>query len=513
MGGFGPYSGDTNTCAEGGSLSALVSGEAPQQAYQGPEWVFTAPAGSTIAGGSLDASLTSPHGQVWLGTPNSTYDSADVIANCQYNLACGPDGTYTGVFPISHPGGTNLYAAAVCVGPYEGATTCPAVGGVDAQVDVTRAEIELSNSTTPAASAVTGTLLSPDASGVAELTFDASDPGGPGVYSVSVLIDGTAVYSGTPDTNGGECAAIGDSGGVLMFDHSQPCKQSESVDLAVNTAKLANGQHTLKVTVEDAAQNRSTVYDATITTENAPPNNSLGGPPGPGNNGGGGSGSGGGGGSTFTAAVANGMGASENARLQVGQRHRIVRSFAHGALRLAGRLLNDQGHPISGATLDILQQVAGSTQTTVIGQAGTGPTGTFTASVPAGPSRRLTLAYRAFSTDISYTTETSVDEIVRAGVRLKITPRATGSTGTILLEGEVDGPVPAQGVIVEMLVHYRGRWVTFRTPQTGPHGHFKTVYQFEGGIGRFPFRARIPGGQAGFPFTAGLSKIVDVATR
>ena len=116
-GAVGPDSGDTNTCAQGGDLSAVTSGEAPQGAYEGPEWVFTAPAGSTIAGGSITATLTSPHGQAWLGTPSASYDSADVLANCQYNLSCGQDGTLSGAFPITHPGGTNLYAVAVCVGP------------------------------------------------------------------------------------------------------------------------------------------------------------------------------------------------------------------------------------------------------------------------------------------------------------------------------------------------------------------------------------------------------------
>ena len=74
---------------KGAASSAVTSGEAPQGPYEGPEWVFTAPAGSTIAGGSVTATLTSPHGQAWLGTPNANYDSADMVANCQYNLACG----------------------------------------------------------------------------------------------------------------------------------------------------------------------------------------------------------------------------------------------------------------------------------------------------------------------------------------------------------------------------------------------------------------------------------------
>jgi hypothetical protein len=39
------------------------------------------------------------------------------------------------------------------------------------------------------------------------------------------------------------------------------------------------------------------------------------------------------------------------------------------------------------------------------------------------------------------------------------------------------------------------------------------VYQFEGGVGRFPFRAEVPGGQAGFPFASGSSRVVDVSTN
>ena len=60
-----------------------------------------------------------------------------------------------------------------------------------------------------------------------------------------------------------------------MFDYNQPCKQSESVDLPINTTTVADGQHTLKVTVEDAAQNSSVVYDSTITTDNAPADTSA----------------------------------------------------------------------------------------------------------------------------------------------------------------------------------------------------------------------------------------------
>jgi hypothetical protein len=504
IGAVGPDSGDTNTCAQGGDLSAVTSGEAPQGAYEGPEWVFTAPAGSTIAGGSITATLTSPHGQAWLGTPSASYDSADVVANCQYNLACGQNGTLSGAFPITHLGGTSLYSVAVCVGPYEGATSCPATGGIDAGVYVSSAAIALANSATPAASGFGGTLLSPNAQGTQELTFLASDPGGPGVYLVTAQIDGKTIYSGTPDNNEGRCIPIGETGGTLMFDHSQPCRASESVDLPINTTALANGQHTLKVTVEDAAENASVVYDGPITTQQ-PSNNSLGALPGPG--------------TSAASGLARGLGqpngiaASEGARLRLGQRSRLTRSFAKRALGISGRLMSAQGQPIGGATLELLQQTASSPSLKLIGHVKTSVTGTFVARAPAGPSRTIAVAYRAFSGDGAYAATARIIESVQAGIQLGISPRRTGSEGAITLTGHVLGPVPPQGVSVDLLVHYRGHWEPFRTPRTDAAGHFTVVYQFEGARGRFPFRAEVPPSQADFAFGRGFSGVIDVVTE
>ncbi len=498
-GGVGADSGDTNSCASGGALTAMTSGEAPQGAYEGPEWVFTAPPGSTIAGGTITATLTSPHGQAWLATPTSTYDAANVIANCQYNLPCGEDGSYTGVFPITHVGGSSLYAVAVCVGPYEGARTCPADGGIDAAVSVSSASIELATDATPAASGFGGTLLSPNAQGTQELTFQASDSGGPGVYLVVVQIDGNTVYSGTPDDNEGRCAPVARSAGTLVFEHSQPCRTSESVDVPVNTATLANGTHTLKVMVEDAAQNTGVVYDGQITTLQ-PSNVSLGALPGSGA------------GEIAQVARPNGDGASEGAHLELGQHRQLTRSFAKRALRISGRLVSAQGQPIGGASLDVLQQVSGSATLAVIGHAKTAENGTFLARVPGGPSRTIEIAYRAFSTDTAYAAVAKITEQVEAGVQLDVSPRRTGSEGTITFTGRVLGSIPRQGVSVNLLVHYRGRWEPFRTPRTDAAGRFTVVYQFEGALGRFPFRAEVPPSQADYAFGRGLSKVVDVLT-
>jgi hypothetical protein len=208
----------------------------------------------------------------------------------------------------------------------------------------------------------------------------------------------------------------------------------------------------------------------------------------------------------------NGTGASEGAHLQLGLHTAISRSYGRRALRVSGRLLNAQGLPIAGATLDVLQQASGATLE-LIGPARTGQNGTFVATVPAGPSRMIEIGYRAFSADSSYTATARLRESVRAGVRLNVSPSRTGSEGTITLSGRVLGPIPPQGVVVELLVHYRGRWEPFRDPRTDARGRFRVAYQFEGGIGRFPFRALVFGSQGGFPFALGESRTVNVITN
>jgi 5-hydroxyisourate hydrolase-like protein (transthyretin family) len=104
-------------------------------------------------------------------------------------------------------------------------------------------------------------------------------------------------------------------------------------------------------------------------------------------------------------------------------------------------------------------------------------------------------------------------ETVRAGVALRVTPRHPASTGTIRLSGQVQGPIPARGVIVELLVHYRGHWEPLRTPRTRADGRFEAFYRFQGAVGRFPFRAEVFAGQAGFPYSLGASNLVHVTTR
>jgi hypothetical protein len=381
------------------------------------------------------------------------------------------------------------------------------------------------------------------------------------------------------------------------YTNFQACPPSKSDTIGWNTASVADGQHRLELTVENAAQNTSVVYDGTITTENAPSNTSspvitassqpLGGATLSASTGGWSTPAGAGsvsygyqwrdcdpegiscqdisgaqsssyapsasdGGRTLRVTVtaadsdgltaaaspatgvvltgapaggvdgftssswgtgaANGLGASESARLEANGDRVIKRTFQRRAFTLSGRLAEQHGQPIAGAVLDVMAQAATGGQMRLISQARTLSDGTFLAHVAGGASRQVLLGYRAYSGDPGYTTQVQVGETVSAGVQLNITPHHAGPGGLIVLFGRVQGPVPPQGTIVELLVHYRGRWEPFRTPRTDSRGRFRVTYQFEGSIGRFPFRALVPAGQASFPYTSGYSNIVDVRT-
>ena len=214
-----------------------------------------------------------------------------------------------------------------------------------------------------------------------------------------------------------------------------------------------------------------------------------------------------------TPGAPNGTPASESAVIHLTTPQTLTRPYARRAITITGRLLNATEKPIANATLDVLERVTTGAETHLITHGHTASNGSFSIRIPRGPSRQIQIAYRAFANNPKYTSLATVTENVSAGVQLTITPHhAEAKGGVITLQGTVNGPVPQQGALVELLVHYRGRWVPFRTPQTKPNGHFKTKYEFQGAVGHFAFRAVVPAGQAELPYTNGTSKTITITT-
>ena len=613
-------SNNTTSCGAGNPMLAILSTDAPVQVGANETLQYTPPEGSTFAGGSADVALDGDgYGNDASGTaiaysPEYAYNGSNVILQCSSGQpACSTGGApydYAGVLALPSNRGGNFYLSAGCGGS-EG-QTCDEGGseGAWSSVRLWWANFLLSNSSTPAAEGFGGPLLGAGARGTQELTFTASDPAGPGVYNVSVQVDGQTLYSGTPDTNGGKCVPVGSSGGALMFDYSQPCRQSESVDLPINTASLTDGQHTLKVTVQDAAGNTA-VYDATISTHNAPVNSSLPGieasdpqttvgtqlsatngaweapsgagtvsytgqwlrcdtsggncqpvsdatlpvytvasadigstlryqvtstndagtavavspasalvpntqqnsaPPGPGGplpepappaQGDGPAG-------TQivlqTLGAANGTNASEAAYIHLGVTSTINSPYSESNMTIKGRLLDPEGKPISGATLEVLQQVAITGEPMrKIGLAHTASDGSFTTRIPKGPSRLIRLAYRAFANETTYAFTRGIVQHVSAGLTLRVSPNRTSPHGPITLTGRVlGGYIGPLHPVVELLVKYLGGWRLIQSVRCKGSGKFKAHYKFLGAIGLFPFRARVRA-STGRPYTLGYS--------
>ena len=528
--GPGNYSNAYSTCEQtGGALIAESSNQWPQPRYSGYLWHYAAPNGSTIAGGTLSLNLYSPEGQAYIATPANSYPS-DVVKNCQFNLPCmenGPiGGPFVGTVPIDHLGGTNLYAEAECLGPGqpgEPTESCPTDGGgndVNAQTAIYAADIELENSSTPAGTDFAGSLLQPNTTGTADLTFNAKDPEGPGVYRVTVDVDGSAVYQGTPESNGGRCASIGEyASGVSEFLYPQPCKREVAVDVPVETTKLANGSHQLKVIVQDAAGNPSTVYAGTISVANSSgagsSSNGAGNPTGLSTSMAIGPGS-----PVVLRGAPNGTNASDQAKLiaQWKGTAKVTRTSRYGqADRITGHLTTTAGQPISGASLDVFQTPAyQGAKATSLPSVRTGSTGSWTLTLPRGVcSSTLRFAYRSHVDDTVPVATTALTLRVHAGIGLRIAPRVTSVGHTIHFTGVLHGlPIPEEGK--QLVLEARsgaGEWIQFNTIRTDAEGRYRASYRFKfPGPVTYQFRV-LSRFESGFPFLDGASTVIDVHER
>jgi hypothetical protein len=281
--------------------------------------------------------------------------------------------------------------------------------------------------------------------------------------------------------------------------------------------------HTVRVTVTAANNDGYTKASSPATSLVSEEKSSLGAPNGPGSQGApgtnGANGAAGSNGASGTAGAAgagapNGTIATPTASIQLGVAHVLTRPFARRQLQIPGRLLNAQSEPISGATLEVLQQTPGTPGTRLVARAQTRGDGSFTALVPPGSSRLIEIAYRAFSAAPVYAAQTTLLERVGAGVRLTIAPHSISPKGQLTLTGQVNGPIPHQGVRVEIVVYYLKHYVPLvRDVHTTSNGRFRVAYRFHGARGVFPIHAVVQGNQAGFNYATGETSSIDVRSH
>jgi hypothetical protein len=380
---------------------------------------------------------------------------------------------------------------------------CPGLAGNEADIQVLTAVFDLKDVAPPI-----GGLLGPatDAqtwSGVMHFALNAADVGG-GVFRAAVQVDGVDALTLPLGDAAGVCRDIGPSPDVNEFAAAQPCPlRIDNGSLDVDTSKLPQGQHSVRVLLEDAAGNRTAIFGPVVRTIAA--NGAVG----PGSD-------------PVLRGAANGSGASDQAELSAhwgkrGSRTRLVSPFGRAHV-VRGRLRARDGAAIGGAAIDVVSRTTavGARELVKRNVPRTRADGSWFLVLPRSVSSRdVTFRYRSHLNDTVASASASVRLRVRAGLRLAIHPRVARRGQRIRFAGRLlGGPLPRGGKqIVLMARASRGGWVRFNVVRSGKSGRFTATYRFQQpGAARYRFRA-LSLAEAAYPYLAGGSNVVTVRKR
>ncbi len=363
-----------------------------------------------------------------------------------------------------------VYVVSYC--SFDASTNCYFPSGSYPVIRVEGMDATLEDTGAPTASAIGGALVSgAQLSGTAALQFTAEDAES-GVKEAQLLIDGAPAVSHS-------------YAGACTYTTFMSCPQTEKDSVTWNTSAVANGEHLVALRVTDAAGNVQTLDSHAIQIANSGP------PP-----------SGGSGPNPIPPACLGDPG-TKSAILVHAKHNQIQSRYRHRAT-LAGQLQGPGERPIPAATIEVLGRSVVGGSFVALGHATTRAKGQFKVALPPGTSRSVCLRYGP-EPDGEYAAALLLRQRVSAGVSLDLHPSRIGPNGTIILTGNVlGGHIPPAGKVVELLVHYLGRWRVFETVLSKPDGHFEAFYSFLGGHGRFAFRARVRG-ENGYPYALGYS--------
>jgi hypothetical protein len=284
-----------------------------------------------------------------------------------------------------------------------------------------------------------------------------------------------------------------DAGTRCDYTRPRPCPDLKNETIAAPTPIA--GHRTLLLRVTDAGG--ETVVSAPVSVQARGPLN--------GSNGGDGARLVAG----FPAKVFRGKGKKRHAVFVLRSSHTV--SYGKGAT-VRGTLRGADGQPIGGADVRILVREARlGAQYVDRGGLTTGPDGRFQFPVPAGSSRVLRLAYRAYLGDDAYATRSTSTLNTRARISAR-GPKHVRRHGIAKFSGRLVGrPFPPRGVTVDLQIFQPGvGWRVFANARTRKSGTFTVRYHFQKtSSGRFTFRIRLRPNDA-YPYSRGVSRRMRV---
>jgi hypothetical protein len=380
--------------------------------------------------------------------------------------------------------------------------SCPSPNGSSLRGWVNYASFLVRDDEAPAGGLVGTAVDATNWTGVMRLAINAADAGS-GLQRAVVEADGSAALA-IPLSSSPHCEDIGPDPAAREFDRPQPCPlRIDAGTLDVDSAKLPQGRHTVRVLLEDAAGNRTAIFGPVVR------NIAASGAIGPGSD-------------PALRGAANGDGASDQARLTAhwgvrGSRTSLVSAFGRSHV-VRGRLRAEDGAPISNAAIDLVSKTTAVNARELAKRNGprTGSDGSWRLVLPRDVSSRdLTFRYRSHVNDTIATATAAVRLRVRAGLRLAIRPRVARRGQAIRFAGRLlGGPLPRGGKQIVLVARAaRGGWVRFNVIRTERDGRFHTTYRFQqSGAATYRFRA-LSLAEAAYPYVAGGSNVVRVHKR
>jgi hypothetical protein len=313
--------------------------------------------------------------------------------------------------------------------------------------------VVLHDDETPSLALTGGALLLPGAqTGTEHVGFSASAQES-GIAEVDAYLGSTLV--GRDAYRSTQCS----------YTRFEPCPQTVSDEIAIDTTKVADGSYLLALEARDASGNTvAAPWSVPVTVANNV--SAASGPQGTGAH------------STGPGAP-NGRSATTRAQISYLSGQGKIKTREGQSASLSGRVTNQTGSPIPGATLDVLSQTVGSNLPfAVIGHASTDANGGFTFRVPAGPSRVIRTGYRAFANDSGYDATADLTENVTATTSLSVTPkRLRGRTFTFYGQVHADNFPPGQQVDIKAQIGRSLTHVTFAP--VAANGRFKVRYRLK----------------------------------
>jgi hypothetical protein len=192
------------------------------------------------------------------------------------------------------------------------------------------------------------------------------------------------------------------------------------------------------------------------------------------------------------------------------------RRVSHGrATTVSGYLELANGTPLSGRPVQVLAAPNnGLGHFTAVATVTTASNGTWTAKVPAGPSRLIQAVYAGDSTT-EPAGSTLVKLTVPARIAVSISPHALPWSRAMHIRGHlVGGYVPVDGVALRLLVRYPGNraWTPLQALRTTRRGRFDFTWSYHAGRGTatYPFSIATTATESDYPFAAAASRLVNI---